>query len=244
MNPNNITSQYYDLVSSPLRSPQITDDEISLVNRLVAPGSDILDVGAGTGRHALVLAKQGFKVVALDSGTEMLKILKDNDTTQSIEVIDKSIYRYTPSRKFDLVILFWNSFNEIALSKKDAVLLLNSLKDCLTASGSILINIDDSNKVDPSTFNFETTRIEGEYTYKMHWSTFRYLSKTNTSISKEEVEIYKNDKLIDTKTTFIKQRYWSIEEVNKLAQICGLKVDRINLNTSNELYLVLTTLSK
>lgn len=240
MNPNNITSQYYDLVSSPLKSPEVTDEEISLINNLTQPGSNILDVGAGTGRHAIILAKQGFNIVAIDSSTEMLKILKNNDTSNSIEVVDKSIYRYTPRKKFDLIVLFWNSFNEIALSKKSAIELLLKLRECLNITGKILINIDDSSKVDPSKFDFETNRIEGDLTYKMHWKTFRFLKKSNTSISKEEVEIYKNDKLIDTKITFIKQRYWSLSEITKLAEFCGLNIDKLKLKTSNEYYLILT----
>lgn len=240
MNPNNITSQYYDLVSSPLKSSEVTDEEITLINNLVQPGSNILDVGAGTGRHSLTLSKQGFKVVAIDSSTEMLKILKENDSTQKVEVIDKSIYRYTPSRKFDLVIMFWNSFNEIALSKKSAVELLNKLKDCLNLAGKILINIDDSTKIDPSKFDFETNRIEGDLTYKMHWKSVRFLKKSNTSVSKEVVEIYKNDKLIDSKTTFIKQRYWSFKEIDKLVALVGLNIDRLKLKTSNEYYIILT----
>jgi len=240
MNPNNITSQYYDLVSSPLKSPEVTDEEISLVNRLAAPGAEILDVGAGTGRHALPLSNQGFNVVAIDSSTEMLKILKENDLNKRIEVIDKSIYRYTPNKKFDLILLFWNSFNEIALSKKDANALLLILKSCLNHSGKIIINIDDASTIDPSNFNFSTNRVEGEYAYKMHWSTFRFLKKTNTSISKEVVEIYKNDKLIDTKTTFIKQRYWNMEQINLLATLNGLKIQKLKLKTSNEFYLILT----
>lgn len=240
MNPNNITSQYYDLVSSPLKSPEVTDEEISLVNNLVQPGSNILDVGAGTGRHSLTLSKQGFNVVAIDSSTEMLKILKDNDSTEKIEIIDKSIFRYSPSKKFDLIIMFWNSFNEIALSKKSAIELFNKLKDCLNLTGKILINIDDSTKIDPSNFDFETNRIEGDLTYKMHWKSVRFLKLTNTSVSKEVVEIYKNDKLIDSKTTFIKQRYWSLKEISKLVELVGLNIDKLKLKTSNEYYLILT----
>lgn len=39
----------------------------------------VLDVGAGTGRLSLALAKAGAKVTALDVSSEMLKILKNKD---------------------------------------------------------------------------------------------------------------------------------------------------------------------
>lgn len=42
-------------------------------------GKNILDVGAGTGRLSLMLAKAGADVTALDISSEMLKILKNKD---------------------------------------------------------------------------------------------------------------------------------------------------------------------
>lgn len=244
MNPNNITSKYYNLVSSPLKGTDVTDEEIGLINRLVPNGSNILDVGAGTGRHSLILTKLGFNVTAIDSSRSMLNELKIKDDKKLINVINKNIYKFNTTDKFDLITLFWNSFNEIALTKNNALLLLKNLKRLLKPNGHILINIDDSSSIDPAAFNFETTKIDGELKYKMKWTTSKYFAKTNTSVSREEVEIYKGDKLVDSRVTFIKQRYWSLQEIEFLCQICNLKVENYGLKTSNELYLVLTTLSK
>lgn len=244
MNPNNITSKYYNLVSSPLKGIDVTDEEIGLINRLVPNGSNILDVGAGTGRHSLILSRLGFNVTAIDSSRSMLNELKIRDDKKLINVINKNIYKFNTTDKFDLITLFWNSFNEIALTKNNALLLLKNLKRLLKPNGQILINIDDSSSIDPAAFNFETIKFDGELKYKMKWTTSKYFAKTNTSVSKEEVEIYKGDKLIDSRVTFIKQRYWSFSEIELLCEICNLKVEKQSLRTSNELYLVLTTLSK
>lgn len=244
MNPNDITSKYYNLVSSPLKGIDVTDEEIGLINRLVPNGSNILDVGAGTGRHSLILSRLGFNVTAIDSSRPMLNELKIRDDKKLINVINKNIYKFNTTDKFDLITLFWNSFNEIALTKNNALLLLKNLKRLLKPNGQILINIDDSSSIDPAAFNFETIKFDGELKYKMKWTTSKYFAKTNTSVSREEVEIYKGDKLLDSRVTFIKQRYWSFSEIELLCEICNLKVEKQSLRTSNELYLVLTTLSK
>jgi ubiquinone/menaquinone biosynthesis C-methylase UbiE len=44
----------------------------------------ILDLACGTGRHSLHLAKQGFKVIAVDSSSEALKILKRKIKEQNL----------------------------------------------------------------------------------------------------------------------------------------------------------------
>lgn len=239
-NPNNITSKYYDLVSLPLKSIEVTDEEISLINRLTEPGSNILDVGAGTGRHSIPLAKLGFNVTALDSSSLMLNEINKNYTNDNLLIVNKSIFNFAPQEKFNLIILLWNSFNEIALTKKDVLSLLKRLKELLVQDGKILINIDNAELVNPTRFDFTTEKTLGEITYKMHWSTYKYLSKTNTSISKEEVEVYRNSKLIDKKLTFIKQRYWRLEEIKNMAKIYNLKLENQSLRTSNELYLIVS----
>lgn len=48
------------------------EEDVTVWGACLAPGSRILDLGAGVGRHARWLADQGFKVVALDAAPEGL----------------------------------------------------------------------------------------------------------------------------------------------------------------------------
>lgn len=50
------------------------------------PGSSILDVGCGTGRHSIGLARQGFKVTGLDQSEGMLNEAKKAAAQASAEV--------------------------------------------------------------------------------------------------------------------------------------------------------------
>jgi len=133
----------------------------------------------------------------------------------------------------------WNTFNEIALTKKDAVVLLKKLKNALQNNGTILINIDDSTKVNPSNFLFNIDKATGEVNIKAEWKTYKYNKRTNTSVSKETIQVYKNDTLIDTKTGYIKQRYWRLSEIEALAKQCGLSISLRNIPGINELYILL-----
>lgn len=238
MNSNDVTSEFYDIVTSPLKSKEVTDEEISLINRFVLPNSTILDIGAGTGRHSLPLAKLGFKMVALDSSSKMLKLISKSKQN-NIKVINKSIFKFIPRHKFDLIILFWNTFNEIALTKHTAKELLRKIKFILKQEGKIIINIDNSKIVNPQSFNFHTETSKDGLNLRMSWNTYKYYKRTNTAISLESIEVYKDSKLIDKKETYITQRYWRLNEIEKILKELSLDYYQIKLNTSDELYLVI-----
>jgi len=49
------------------------------------PGAAILDVGCGTGRHAVELAKRGYKVTGIDISAEMLKEAREKAKAAGVE---------------------------------------------------------------------------------------------------------------------------------------------------------------
>ncbi len=238
INSNEATSKYYNQLYSALRPKELTESEVSLINFITKPNSKILDVGGGTGRHAKILAQLGFKVTLVDSSHGMLREL--NNGNHNIYVINKNIYTFKTKQKYDLIILMWNTFNEIAVTKKDAIRLLKILSKLLKTNGKILINIDDSKKVNPSEFNFKTMQSFNNNSLEGEWKTFKYNKRTNTSISKETISFFKNGILKDTQTSYIKQRYWSLDEINKLAKLNRLDCITKKIDGVEELYLILS----
>ncbi len=246
-NPNDSTAQIYDRMTNPLKGQAVTDSEITLINFLAEPGGSILDIGAGTGRHAVILAQLDYKVTAIDSSKKMLAELKekakDANVLKKIKIISGNILKTNlllPTSNFELIILMWNSFNEICLTKPDAIKLLKMLKKLLVQNGRIIINIDDANLVDPSNFNFSTEYFQNNKSYKVNWTTRDYDKKTNTSISKEKVSIFENGELLEEKTSLIKQRYWNSLDIKKIAESLGFVFENRKLRTSTEDYIILS----
>jgi SAM-dependent methyltransferase len=66
----------------------------------------ILDMGCGTGGHAIILAKNGYEIYGIDRSQEMLDIAirKAERKNLSIEVIQGDITNIKLKRKFDAVI--------------------------------------------------------------------------------------------------------------------------------------------
>lgn len=70
----------------------------------------ILDVGCGTGSHALILAKFGHKVTGVDLSDKMIKVAKKKAKESKIKVdFKKGDARKTNlKKKFDVVLLMFN----------------------------------------------------------------------------------------------------------------------------------------
>jgi len=70
------------------------------------PGASILDVGCGTGRHSVELAKRGLKVTGIDLSAEMLKEAREKAKTAGVGVnwIRADATDFTLPAKFDAAI--------------------------------------------------------------------------------------------------------------------------------------------
>ena len=70
------------------------------------PGAAILDVGCGTGRHAVELAKHGYKITGIDLSAAMLKEAREKARTAGVEInfIRADATDFTLPAKFDAAI--------------------------------------------------------------------------------------------------------------------------------------------
>jgi cyclopropane fatty-acyl-phospholipid synthase-like methyltransferase len=110
-----------------------TDTEVLFIKDVlsVEPGSFILDMPCGTGRHSIGLAKQGFHLTSVDISAEFLDGLKKKVDEQqlSIEVIHGNILSLELKGSFGGAFCLGNSFGyfdfpgmEIFVSKVSASL--------------------------------------------------------------------------------------------------------------------------
>ena len=236
-NPNDITANFYDITSSHFKGSSLSLEELKLIKLYCKKKEGILDIGCGTGRHLIPLIKEGLRVTGIDSSGGMLNVLrKKNIQNSTIIEADFLKFSFLKKEKFGLIVMFWNTFNEICLTKKTAIKLLNKCRKLLTADGYILINSDNFNNINPKLFDFNTKdKIDGN-AIKYKWKTINYLKRTETSISKETIEI-ENAKSCET---IITQRWWTKKQYYELAIKTGFTIKELKINQNDELYLLLS----
>lgn len=86
--------------------------DINTVRPIVAevlkykPSGSALDLGSASGRHSLFLAKNGFKVTAVDYARELLAGLKELARLQNlpIKLVYENLAKFQTKQKFDVVL--------------------------------------------------------------------------------------------------------------------------------------------
>ncbi len=70
------------------------------------PGKAILDIGCGTGRHAVELARRGYRVTGLDLSSGMLAEAEKaaNEAGVKIDLIQSNAIRFTVTGQFDAAV--------------------------------------------------------------------------------------------------------------------------------------------
>lgn len=130
----------------------ITEDIEFYTNLAKDINTPVLDLGCGTGRLTLPLAKAGHKVVAVDSQQDMLNILQDKmkkekqEVRNNIQIVKRDIRKLKLSvhHGFELILLSFNSFLHL-LTQEDQLIALRNIRRHIGNKGLLVIDANFPN---------------------------------------------------------------------------------------------------
>ena len=121
------------------------DDIPFYVEEAVSSGSPVLELGSGTGRIAIPIARSGIEIVGLESSTEMLKVAEAK--SKALGAYDSRITwtygdmrDFSLGREFALVIIPFRGFLSL-LSVEEQRSCLRCIKDHLAPGGRLVFDI-------------------------------------------------------------------------------------------------------
>jgi cyclopropane fatty-acyl-phospholipid synthase-like methyltransferase len=125
-------------VNEPFTKNTIEEVDFILEELKIPPGSSILDIGCGTGRHSIELAKRGYKVTGVDISLGMLSQAEKTAKQAKVEVewIHADATKFKSSKRFDAAICLCEG----------AFGLLSMEDDPIEHDSAILKNISNSLK--------------------------------------------------------------------------------------------------
>ena len=186
--------------------------ETEFLKNFINANDKILDVGCGSGIHAVLLTDNGFEVDGLDLNKEMLEIAK---TRLKTNLYWQNILEIDISKKYNMIISMFAVFNHLKDTDELMRGLMN-LKQLLHDGGKIIIDLHNPQSSGSKIDTYDNmTRV-------MKWNYDRSLK-----IEKSDI-IFEIDGIKYTDThTF---RIFTIDEMKKCCERVGLKVVNVYEN--------------
>lgn len=121
----------------------LTEQQVSAISRMlrVKPGAEILDVGCGSGRHSIGLAKNGYRVTGIDASASLLKLARENTkdvpSPNRPTFLRKNVLTLESLNNFDAAISVF-SFG-FSSRERDHVTFLKNTARSLKKNGRVLL---------------------------------------------------------------------------------------------------------
>jgi SAM-dependent methyltransferase len=158
----------------------LTDDIPFYLDYARQQKGEILELGCGTGRVALVLAAHGFRVTGLDLSEQMLNVFRGKlsekpSIADKISLVHGDMAHFRLDRKFTLIIAPFRAFQSLT-ADKDIDNALACIREHLADGGIFIVNVFNPRRtMDESWCYGETVQWErldeatGNYVVKKHW---------------------------------------------------------------------------
>ncbi len=130
-------ARYYDAIYADKPYERECDVVESVVGRVLAPGPwRILDVGCGTGTHAVAFARRGHEVTGVDRSEEMLEIARAK-AEGTVRFIQGNVLDMALGERFDVTTCLFGVLS-YQLSAADALAALQSMRAHLSPGGVLV----------------------------------------------------------------------------------------------------------
>jgi len=120
------------------------------VERATKAGGPVLELGCGTGRIAIPVARAGVEIVGLDRAPSMLAVARakiaglPREIRRRIELVEADMRTFALGRRFALVMIPYRAFLHM-LTVEDQRACLRTVREHLAGDGRLVLNLFDPN---------------------------------------------------------------------------------------------------
>jgi ubiquinone/menaquinone biosynthesis C-methylase UbiE len=221
-------AKYYDLIYHDKDYAKECDFLESIFTEFSKKPNSILDIGCGTGGHAIHLAKRGYEVSGIDISKEMIEVAKSKIKQKNVktEFLVSSMQEFNLNKKFDVCISMFSSINYL-LSYNDVKKTFTNIRYHLKEEGLFIFDCWNAIAVTQSYLPVKIKAFEDEK-YKII-----RISETKVNKLKQLCEIkwtyivIQKDIIKDYFSEILKLRIFFLEELRYLLDSCGFRVLKI-----------------
>ncbi len=225
-------ARYYDAENSD------KTEDLALYARLAEahPGA-ILDVGCGTGRVLIHLARAGHVVHGIDNDSAMLERLESKLQHQS-HLRDKLTYlqadaqTHSFSRQFSLILLSYNALMHFT-EQVDQLALLKNLRGCLASGGALVIDLPNAAPAyaseDSGAMTWERDFLDPDTGHLIMLQSVSWLDRATQLLDVDWIyDAIDGDGLLRRLIVSHRLRYFFLAELRLLLAECGFQLDDVH----------------
>jgi len=152
-------AQYYDLFYKDKDYQAECDFLEQVFQRFAHPiPRRILDMGCGTGGHAIPLAQRGYQMVGIDLSTHMIEKARDKAETASVDIsfLTEGMHSFRAVGQFDAVISLFNALDHV-LTDEDLLATFHNAYMNLRENGLFIFDFRNGF---PSFSSYEPHRVK------------------------------------------------------------------------------------
>lgn len=217
-------SKYYDLFAS--------KDDIDFYKELALKhGKKALELGVGTGRVAVELAKANITVWGIDSSKHMLNVAKQKLEKESASVRKHVTLKLGDMRNFKLkehfpLVYIPSATFEHCITKEDQMKCLSSIFNVLEEDGKLAFDISQLSEKTESSWWIDRKEVDArKEVVRTIFS--RCNPQTNIVSVNLFFEVFQNGKLKERYHEYGETKIFSNEEVEKILRDIGFKMDDV-----------------
>lgn len=199
-----------------------TDQEVRFITEILQlpVNAAILDLYCGYGRHAIELAKRGYKVTGIDATQAFLDIAYNKAEEEGVDVIFRlcDMREMTYAGEFDAIINMFAAFGYFTDEENARV--IQRISEALKPGGLFLIDLLNREWMVRNNLNRYWRHPSGEYVLS-------YKVELNQGIAKMKRELLNQVTGAKTKYEFVLRAY-SLPEMKELLTHAGLEVIQIH----------------
>ncbi|EKD81523.1 MAG: cyclopropane-fatty-acyl-phospholipid synthase superfamily [uncultured bacterium] len=213
---------FFDRIADRYEREVFTLNTVSEIDFIVAElklvsGDSVLDIGCGTGRHSIELARRGFKVTGVDISSGMLAVARKNAAAAGVpvEFVECAAQNFVPEKKYDAVLSLCEGAlclfdDDDDMWSRDMAIFAN-MAAALKDGGRFLVTVLNAFRLIRSISDADVAAG----TVDLFTLTSRFENEVNCNEGEEPVKV----KGIE--------RYYTPSELTRMVNRIGLKIDQI-----------------
>ncbi len=206
--------------------------ECEAIGRLIAKfgrgeSRSLLDLGCGTGRHAVIFAERGFGVTGVDRSEPMVARARERAKLKEFganpEFLNGDIKDFSAKQPFDVALMNFNVIGYMS-SNDDALNALGAARKNLRHEGLLIADFwyGPAVVVDPPGEN--TREFESEDARVVRYSSGHHLPDRQCCEISVQVTRFKGDRVIDETREVHLVRYFFPLELELMLRISGFRL--------------------